>query len=267
MSQPVPVPLTRARLREIAGLARRRERARLGHFLVEGVRGVEAAVAAGAPLVELVVTPDAAATPRVAALLGRAGVPVSYVSAREFDRLSDAHTGQGLAGLSASVVVPFDASIAAAASTALVLDGVQDPGNVGTILRTAAWFGIELVVTAGATADPESPKVVRSAAGALWDLGIARTGDAGAAAAILAGAGFALHGADAGGAPLSEWQPGGRAALVLGGEADGISPGARLLLDGTVAIAHAGAGAGVESLNVAVAAGILMHRWRVGVSG
>ena len=256
--------MTRARLQEIAGLARRKERARLGQFLVEGVRSVEAAVAAGAPLVEVLVAVEAADEPRVAALLAGAEVPVHRLPARDLARVSDAQHGQGLVAVARSVTVDLGADPHAfeAAHRIVALDGVQDPGNVGTVIRTAAWFGAEAVLAGAGTADLESPKVVRSAMGGLWDVRLARTDDLSAALVVLRALGFAVQGADLDGVPLVEWASPERGVLVLGSEAQGLSDAVRARLDARVAISGGEGTSGVESLNVGVAAGILLHHWR-----
>ena len=228
---------------------------------------MEAALDAAAPLVAVLATPEAASEARVAALLERAGGRASVVPAREMARISDARTSQGVAAVAESIVFDFGPEHdAAGADTVLVLDGVQDPGNVGTIVRTAAWFNIGLVIAGAGTADLESPKVVRAATGGLWDVRLLRARDVSVALDSLLEEDFALFGADMEGSPAHEWRPRGRVALVLGSEAHGLSDAARARLRGTVAIRRAGAGAGAESLNVAVAAGILLHEWRAGAA-
>jgi TrmH family RNA methyltransferase len=268
----VPPPLSRQRLKDLAGLARRKGRRALGRFLVEGVRAVEAALAAGAPLEEVLVTPESAATPRGAALIEASGVPVHVVPAKDLARVADAAHGQGVVAV-AHAVVREDAGAldrlprsGGAARTVLVLDGVQDPGNVGTLVRTAAWFGADAVLCGPGTADPESPKAARGAAGALWDLALVRLSDAAAYAAALDGLkarSLPLWGADLEGEPAAAWAPPPEGALVLGSEGHGLSEAAAVRLDGRVRIAARAdeAGRGVESLNVAVAGGILLHRW------
>jgi len=263
--------MTRARLKEIAALGRRRERERLGAFLVEGLRSVEAAVAAGAPLVEVLVTEAAAADPRTAALLARTAAPVYTVAARDLDRISDAQTAQGVVAVARPVARDLaggDVGELAGMGAVVLLDGVQDPGNVGTVIRTAAWFGADAVVAGPGTADVESPKVVRAAMGGLWDVRLARTPDLPATLDSLRAAGFAVYGADLEGEDAAAWRPASPAALVLGSEAHGLSEETKARLDGAVRIGapHVGDGArGVESLNVSVAAGILLHGWLGGV--
>jgi RNA methyltransferase, TrmH family len=254
--------LSRRRLQEIQRLARRRHRDAAGQFLVEGVRSVESALAAGAPLVEVLATHEAAADPRVAALLtevrrGETPVPVHVVSASELARVADTEATQGILAVAAL----RRAEPEALAAPLVVLDGVQDPGNVGAVVRASAWFGVRGVLVGPGTADPFGPKAVRAAMGGLWDLGIAGAGDLGAALDALRARGLPVYGADLDGEPARDWSPPAEAVLVLGSEAHGLSEGARQRLDGRVRIGGGEGARGVESLNVSVAAGILLHRW------
>ncbi|HEX9952874.1 MAG TPA: RNA methyltransferase [Rubricoccaceae bacterium] len=256
--------MTRQRLHDLSSLHRRRGRDAHGVFLVEGVRSVEAAVAAGAPLVEIVVAEDAVGQPRVADVAARAGVRVSVVPAHEVERISDAQASQGIVAVARRVVTQ-DVHALAAMHAVVLLDGVQDPGNVGALVRSAAWFGVDAVVVDAQSADPEGPKAVRAAMGGLWDVALVRVPDLGAALAVLAASGAALWGADLGGTSASAWVPPARTALVFGSEAHGLSPAVAERLDARVSIARGGPPSdrvpGVESLNVVVAAGILLHRW------
>jgi len=249
--------LSRRRLQEIARLARRRHRDASGEFLVEGVRSVESALAAGAPLVEILASGEAAADPRVAALLAGVAVPVHTVPAVDLARVADTEATQGLLAVAAL----RRADPLALVAPLVVLDGVQDPGNVGAIVRAAAWFGARGVLAGPGTADPFGPKAVRAAMGGLWDLEIAVTADLAAALDAFRARGLPLYGAELDGEPARDWAPAAEAVLVLGSEAHGLSEAARQRLDGRVRIGGGSDARGVESLNVSVAAGILLHRW------
>lgn len=245
------------RLVDLVRFDRRRVRDDAQAFLVEGVRSVESAVEAGARLQAVFVSAEAAALPRVAGLIAgaeRRGVRVSVASARDLARVSDTETSQGVVAVAA---MPPECDLAGAGRV-LVLDGVQDPGNVGTLVRTAAWFGLDAVVAGPGTADLFAPKVVRSAMGGLWDVGLVRTADLGAALATLRGAGLRLYGAALDGEDAARWRPEGRVALVLGSEAHGLSPATVSVLDGAVTLAGSPRRRGAESLNVAVAGGVLL---------
>lgn len=248
--------LTRSRQKEVARLARRRHRDASGEFLIEGLRSVESAVAARAPLREILVTPEAAGLPRVVALLAQANAPAFAVPPADMARLADAHTAQGVAAVAA--LRRLDAT--RLALPLLALDGVQDPGNVGAIVRAAAWFGASGVVCGPETADPFGPKAVRASMGGLWDLDLAEVDDLAGLLTTHRQQGVSLYGADLHGEPAARWRPEKRAILVLGSEAHGLSEAVRGIVNGSVRI-EGGGRAGVESLNVSVAAGILLHRW------
>lgn len=261
----MPKPLTNRRRKEIASLGHRKYRERLGQTLVEGVRSVEAAVAAGAPLVDLVVTPEAAADPRTAAVLDGldgAGVPVYEADADELAALSDVATSQGVLAV-AEARWADEASLGARARI-VALDAVQDPGNAGTLIRAAAWFGAEAVVAGPGTVDLFHPKVVRAAMGGLWDLALVRTASLGALLTRLGEGGHACYGADLGGTPAHRWAPRTPGVLVLGSEAHGLSDAVTAALSERVTLVGAPGRAATESLNVAVAAGVLLHRWWAG---
>ena len=159
----MPVRLTARRSKEIASLARKKHRDRLGQMLVEGVRAVEAAVAAQASLVEVVVAEGVQHEARVQALTAQAGVPVYVAPAHVLARLSDVQTSQGVLAVARTRLVS-EAHLSSR-TTVLVLGGVQNPGNVGAVIRTAAWFGVEAVLAGPGAADLFHPKVVRAAMG------------------------------------------------------------------------------------------------------
>ncbi|MEO0741458.1 MAG: RNA methyltransferase [Bacteroidota bacterium] len=256
--------LTRQYQKDLARLHRRKEREQQGVFLVEGLRSVEAALDASASLDAVLVTPETAADHRVAALLRRAEaarVPVHQLAARDLGRITTVTSGQGIAAVARRVLQPVSALKQAA--SLLVLDGVQDPGNVGTLVRAAAWFGLDGVLAGPGTADLESPKVVRSAMGGLWNLALCQTDTLVATLGVLRADGWHLAAADLDGTPASSWTPPEKTALILGSEAHGVSGAVRAVVDERVTITgRTERRSGVESLNVALAGGIVLHRWR-----
>jgi len=251
--------MTRQQLKDLAQLGRTKGRRQQGRFLVEGVRSVEAAVAAGAPLEAILVAPQAEEDPRVAALVAQADVEIHNVAAHELERIGDARSSQGVVAVARSVVGDGSGEIPA---PVLLLDGVQDPGNVGALVRTAAWFGVRSVVADAASADFETPKAVRASMGGIWGVALTRVPSLAPVLDRLAEAGVEAWGADLGGTPVGAWAPGASAALVVGSEAHGLSAEvARRLETRYVHIPGGADGGGVESLNVVVAGGVLLARW------
>ena len=139
----------------------------------------------------------------------------------------------------------------------VVLDRLQDPGNIGTILRTADAAGFDLAVFMKGTADPFSPKVVRSATGSLFRLPMVFVKDAEELAELVHSAGKRLI-ATAMDAEKAYYDCDLEkdAAIIIGNEGNGISPELMMRADEKIMIPMAG---NTESLNVAVAAGILMY--------
>lgn len=267
LSSPMPERLSNRREKAIRKLARRKHRRAQEQALIEGVRAVEAALEAQAPLVSLVASHDALdGDARVATLARRAArqqTPVYTTSPETLAALSDVSSPQGVLAVVRTALAPVEA-LAEAGRPVLVLDGVQDPGNAGTALRTAAWFGVGAVLAGPGTAGLYGPKTLRAAMGAHWRLTLSRTSEMADALTGLRRSGFALYGADLAGTPASAWVPRSPAALVLGSEAHGLSGPALDLVSERVALPRAaaeGASASIESLNVAVAGGVLLYEW------
>ncbi len=231
---------------------RRRVRERERQYVAEGVRLVEEALKAGVQPSFVLYTEASLADPRSAGLLANlqgAGVACLAVSDAVMAASSDTETPQGILA-----VLPLpDLPLPVQPTLTLILDGVRDPGNLGTMLRTALAAGVEQVLLAPGTVDPYNSKVVRAGMGAHLRLPLAALAWPQIALAVagcdvwLAAAGEALA------YTAVDWTR--RSALVIGGEAAGARGEARALATGNVAIPMA---AGVESLNAATAAAVIL---------
>ncbi len=235
-----------------AALKQRKHRRRTGLHLAEGPHAVDAALAAGR--VERLLV-----APQWRERYDDAGVEIVEVTDHVLEAVADAVTPQGVI----AVVVSTTASLAAALvhGGAVVLDRVADPGNVGTVVRTADAFGTNCVVTTTGCADVFSPKVVRATAGALYRVDVVAGADVGgiidaAEAARRVTVGLASHGES----EIDELQSLDGPVVFVGSESHGIAAEMLERLDMRVRIRmsqHA------ESLNAAVAAGIALHEmWR-----
>ena len=256
-------PLSNRRRKEIASLTRRRYRRKHDQTIIEGRRALDAALTGNAPLVDCVVTEEALADPEVQSLLERVAVPVYTTDPDTLATLTDVSTPQGLLAVVERRLVEPDtlADRLDADATLLFLDGVQDPGNVGTLIRTAAWFGADAVAAGPGTAGLYGPKVMRAATGGHWALTLSRTDVPGDLLDQLRRSGWALYGADLTGVSADSWTPDEPSVLVLGSEAHGLSPAVLDRLDTPVSLPGAPSRPASESLNVAVAGGILIYEW------
>jgi len=242
-------------------LRRRKARERHRLFTAEGVRTVEELIRSTLHIRGVLVAPQLAEAPRGAALLAdlRArGAEVLEVSPQEFSSAAETDSPQGVLAIADVPPHSLDTLDLPPAARLVVLDAVQDPGNVGTIVRTAAALGTAAVVAMPGTVDLWNAKVVRSAMGAVFFLpAIPSTWDA--LDAFRHRESFALWGADGAGTPVYELKPPERLALVVGNEGAGLSDDARQRVDRLAALPIAST---VESLNVAVATGILLYQLR-----
>lgn len=239
-------------------LARRKAREKHGLFVVEGVRAVEELLRSPLVIRGVLAAPQLSDAPRGTALLGAIearGIELQHVDAKEFASAAETESPQGVIAIAQAPDYSFATLAGDWRGVLLVLDGVQDPGNVGTILRTAAALGAAGIVALPGTVDLWNAKVVRSAMGAhfrhpafscTWaELDTFRKH-----------AQVPLFVADASGQPIRADDRPARVALVVGNEGAGVSSDARARADRTIALPIHG---DVESLNVAVATGILLY--------
>jgi RNA methyltransferase, TrmH family len=247
-------------IRELRATLRAPSR-RSGACAIEGWRLLAAAVAAGVRLDLLVLTEAAAVEAAAAATrdaaLARAAREIT-VTAEVFAALTQVPSPQGVLAIAPRPSAAPLAVSADAQTLAVVLDAIQDPGNVGTIVRTAVACGATAVVACGATADPFGAKALRASAGAVFQVPVAFADGADEAEVALRSAGLRIIVADVH-APVSA-TPAAWArplALVFGSEAAGPAPVWRAR--GALAVKVPILGP-VESLNVGAAAAVLLYQ-------
>lgn len=217
----------------------------LGLFAVEGAKMIRDAFSAGVKLERLFVAEDKAAE-----FEGVWAGETYLLTPQLAARLSGTLAPQGAV---AAVRMPQPATLADAGGFAVVLDGVTDPGNLGTIVRTCAAFGVKSLFLRDCC-DIYNPKCVRSSMSGIFH--VKTTKITRAEFTDFAESGYRIVIADMGGADVETFVPGGKILLVLGSEAHGVSAEIRALSSAAVSVKIGG----VESLNVAAAAAILIYK-------
>ena len=230
-------------------------------FVAEGIRAVEELLRSGLVVRGALASPVLAESERGAALvatLSSRGIEGATVTEAEFASAAGTDSPQGVLAIAeaprhslATLELPTRARL-------LVLDAIQDPGNVGTIVRTAAALGAAATVALPGTVDLWNAKVVRSSMGALFHHPTISC-TASELGTFLRDSGTELWAADAGGETLGGLRPPDRLAIALGNEGNGLSSfiaGAASRIVGVPIVP------GIESLNVAVSAGIFLYELR-----
>ena len=242
-------------------LKRRKARERRSQFVAEGVRTMEELLRSPLAVRGVLRTSALAETPRGGALLdaiATRGIECVEVDEKDFLSAADTEHPQGILAVADVPSYTFDSVTISAPTRLLVLDAIQDPGNAGTLIRTAAALGAAAVVALPGTADLWNAKAVRSGAGAHFRIpALHATLDQ--LTAFLAAKKIPLWGADAAGESVGTTKAPANLALAVGNEGAGLGDALRAAAAKLVGLPMA---ADVESLNVSVAAGIMLWALR-----
>ena len=250
------------RVKAARQLAKRAMRERARSFLAEGPQAVSEALAHGGVVTQLFMTAAARARyPGLAGQASRQGAEVNTVSGEVMAELAQTITPQGVLAVCRFVDVPLATLAGAAPRLAVILANVRDPGNAGTVLRTADAAGAQGVVFSAASVDPYNSKCVRASAGSIFHLRLVLGGQVADTVACLRQAGLRVLAADGkSGRSLDDIEPRGLlgepTAWLFGNEAWGLPAELAALADDTVAVPIYGR---AESLNLAAAAAVCLY--------
>ena len=250
--------LSKSRRQLIERLKTRKGRPREGLVLVEGVRSSAEALAAGADVRFVVRSPRLFDTPAgraLASTLEGRGLETDEVDDAGLAELSDTEHPQGVLCVCTEPGLDLAQLLNPAPSTVLLLDGLQDPGNMGTLIRAARAFGVDAVIVLDGSVDPWNAKAVRAAAGTSFHMHIARARWA-EARPWLEEQCIEILAADAAGDDVRSFQPVGSWALAVGNEGAGLRADLAAASAKSIAIPMPG---GAESLNAGVAGSILLY--------
>lgn len=261
--EPTPLSATNPRIASLRRLTgRRKARLEAGQFVIEGPVPIGELIAAGADLDELYVdleqwrqADDRAPLRAVVRDADAAGVSVWGLTPSVFASVSDTNAPQGALALARRTPQPLSA-IGSGDGPVLVLVDISDPGNAGTLIRTAEAAGCAGVVFAGSSTDPFGPKAVRAAAGSIVRLPVAEVAEVTDALVELHAAGRTVVATVVNGGAAPELADlSAPVAVVIGSEAHGLSAGVVASCDVTITIPME---PGVESVNAAVAGAVVL---------
>ena len=250
--------MSAVRIKQLKSLHQKKFRRIENKFLLEGSRLIEQALSANAEIEEIWMTKknlDSQIGKKLIKQIEEKNIPWSIAPHKIIRQISDSLNDQGIIALAP---IPIYKKYKNPPKQSIYLDGISDPGNMGTLLRTAAWFGIKSVFRSTECVDPFNSKVVRSAMGAHFYFSHFEAISDKQILNDFTKVGMKVLGSDMEGSSIHSlslsdingW------ILVLGSEAHGISESVRSLITTMVTIPGT---KGMESLNVSVAGGILLH--------
>ncbi|MBX3080502.1 MAG: RNA methyltransferase [Anaerolineae bacterium] len=246
-------------IKRIRALKNRRDRDESGLYFIEGVRIVGEAVQLNAPLDSLVVAPELLTSPfghEVVAEQRKRSVPVIEVTAAIFENLSAKDGPQGLGAVVRQRWERLDQVRLEAGLGWVALDAAQDPGNIGTIMRTADAVGAAGIILTGNSADPYDPSAVRASMGALYSLRLVRASFDDFAAWKLRHGYTVIGTSDRAAQDYQAIRYAPPLILLMGSERQGLAPNQMAMCDTMAKIPMVGRS---DSLNLAVATGVMLY--------
>ena len=261
----VSAKMSKADLNRLASLHSKKGRRKEELFLAEGVRLLEEALRHHRlPKRVFLYPPDI--NERAQALVESfrsKSVPTETISSRDFHRLVETKSPQGLLGVFELPSMDFNINKASSAKRILLVENINDPGNLGALLRSALGFGFDLTLLVGDCVEPFNAKVVRSTAGAVFGCRLMEC-NIEELQSLIENSGLRLFVTDLEGEPEARWFAEDSndvapkaVAIAVGAESIGASPELRELAYRKISIVHSPL---LESLNAGIAGSIVMHR-------
>ncbi len=251
-------PASKNQIKEWKKLQLSKYRKKTGLFLAEGLRCVEQILQNGLVNVTAVLTDGTDTVRQIRVDM----VPVFELPVDEFTSISDTETPQGVIAVCKMLDKPSLTDLFETDGVIVALDAIQDPGNLGTIIRSAAWFGVKAIIAGTGCVDPYHPKVVRSSAGATGAVSLIK-GDLNELFSQFEYTGWHIYlmdGADDA-IELKLIEPFRKSVLTIGNEANGISRS--LFTENRIKVRISGKPRAIESLNASIACGIALNHFSV----
>jgi TrmH family RNA methyltransferase len=255
--------LTKAKLTYIKDLLQKKHREAEGKFVVEGWKSIEEAIHAGVEIETIVYDEQKFQNIKIIDSLRRSAQEVFPAKAKEIDSIADTVTTQGIIGVLPKLSREGKLKTTLKKPTAIivVLDGITDPGNLGTIIRTCDWFGVDALISANNSVDLYNPKVVRATMGSLFHLPIIETEDITSVLSQSKQEQFSVYSTELSNSiDIRKTAFAKKSIIVIGNESHGVSKDISILADAKILIPQFGK---AESLNAAMACGIILSYIRL----
>jgi TrmH family RNA methyltransferase len=255
--------VTQAEVKYLRSLQQKKYRDAERKFLLEGWRPLRDALESNFSFELIAVKPEAGQNSEhqsILALAKNRSIPIKELKEVQLKQISDEVHSQGIVALVHQQLDKFDPKVLRSIKFIVACDNVSDPGNLGTILRTCDWFGVDAVLLSEGCVSLYNEKVVRATAGSIFHLKIFENLDFKTALSHLKSESFRLIATALDGKPFnSTFLQQEKSILILGSEAHGVNPDILQQADEVLSIPCFGK---AESLNVGIACGIFLANWR-----
>lgn len=256
-------PITKQQLADIKLLLQKKYREETGKFIIEGWKSVQEAANAGVKIDTVLYDELRVENKKLLSWLQDHARRTYQVKTKELDSIADTVTAQGIVAVlpmfsGAEQIAPV---FGKKTSTIVVLDGINDPGNLGTIIRTCDWFGIDAVVIGKNSVELYNPKVVRATMGSIFHLPIDEDADLKQFLTLCKQQKYSIYSTElTGSKDIRTVEFAERSVVVIGSESHGVSPEVSALADHRILIPQFGK---AESLNAAMACGIILSSMKL----
>jgi RNA methyltransferase, TrmH family len=254
--------VTQSEIKYLRSLQQKKYRDAEHKFLLEGWRPLRDALESTFSIEMIAVLPGTIQTPEHQSTIAFAknkSIPIKELKEIQLKQISDEVHSQGVVTLVHQHVETFDIKYLRPAKFIVACDHVSDPGNLGTILRTCDWFGVDAVLLSEGCVSLYNEKVLRATAGSIFHVMVFENLDLQSVLADLSSEKFKLIATALSGKQFNSTTPQEKSILLLGSEAHGVSPDLLQQADNVVSIPRMGK---AESLNVGIACGIILSYWR-----
>jgi len=259
--------LTQAEIKYLRSLQQKKYRDVERKFLLEGWRPLRDALESNFSIELIAALPGTSQNSEhqsTLALAKNRDIPIKELKEVQLRQISDTVHSQGIIALVHQQVESFDTKYFRSAKFIVACDNISDPGNLGTILRTCDWFGVDAVLLSEGCVSLYNEKVVRATAGSIFNLKVFENLELRTAVFNLKSESFRLIATALNGKALNSSSPQEKSILILGSEAHGVNPDILRQADEVLSIPRFGK---AESLNVGIACGIFLANWRNQLAG
>lgn len=251
--------LSKAKLKLLSNLRQKKFREKENIFVIEGEKILLECLASDWKIVEVFFSEDVSSkNKKLLEELKKKQLPVTIALPKDFEKFSNDKTSSQIAAIVERKILDEDELLTLPKKRFLILENISDPGNFGTIIRSADWFGVNGIVSDETCVELTNPKVVKGSMGSLFHLPVVENVELFAFCEELKASDCRIYSTSTSGKSLKQIDFSENCAVIFGNESTGVSDQLNEIADEVIAIPKFGK---AESLNVSISASIILYEW------